>query len=975
MKRLTKSKIAFSTALVLGTLSGCDSGSDPVAEEVPVTVASTSADISGSALKGPMGNATFKVTPLNGSTLSITEGDQTDAQGRVNAKVQAKEGFGINSLVKLSIEADGDTTMLCDAASCAGVPMGELLSGAALTGAHLSTLGNLTVTYGSSADGTADVQFQATALTTLGTRLIEQDIANGRNVSNEQLLALAQAQYSDLILKALGIDEPGADLFATSLLSAHEYSNFVTGEECTGSEQVPVLDGDGNPVTDENGNPLTETQCNAYADVLVDGDITKMSLANAAFAHLGDAETLAGVLADAVSQIRTAMEAKEQSAALEALAPLRQRMFEAIAAHPLLEQMGLTAEEVIDVELAFLDEALSLGPQREVTTAEIMAGATITARNRIGDGESEFKAFDGDVNSKWLDHNDWQGPPTAENPAWIQVQFEQPQAVSSLFITSANDAPDRDPENFNLVASNDGENWVTLAEFVGASFDERFQRQEFRFNNGLEYSHYRLNITKNKNNDGLMQLAEIQFVGPVYASVDHTDPVGTGVITARNRISDGEAESKAFDNDPQTKWLDHNDWQGPPTEEDPSWVQVEFPEPVAVNTLGITSANDAPDRDPENFHLLGSHDGGATWVKLAEWAGESFDGRFQRRLFSLDNGLAYGTYRLNITKNRNNDGLMQVGEIELIGPKVADLVHSHGAGVTYVARNRISDGESEDKAFDGDANTKWLDHNDWQGAPTVENPSWVKVALPQAQAVNMLAITSANDAPDRDPENFSLLGSLDGENWVTLASWTGEQFDERFQRRQWRFANSLAYPHYQLSISKNRNNDGLMQVGEIELIGPTYAAVDHSSAADATYSARNRISDGESEDKAFDDNPETKWLDHNDWQGPPTEENPSWIQVDFNEARTVDTLAITSANDAPDRDPENFSLLGSNDGGNSWTEVASWVGESFDARFQRRIFSFGNGFAYRSYRLNISKNRNNDGLMQIGEIELIGPQQ
>ena len=55
------------------------------------------------------------------------------------------------------------------------------------------------------------------------------------------------------------------------------------------------------------------------------------------------------------------------------------------------------------------------------------AGATATARNAISDAESADKAFDGDPQTKWLDHNDWQGPPTEASPSWIQVDFERQQ--------------------------------------------------------------------------------------------------------------------------------------------------------------------------------------------------------------------------------------------------------------------------------------------------------------------------------------------------------------------------------------------------------------------------------------------------------------------------------------------------------------------------------------------------------------------
>ncbi|MBL4631648.1 MAG: discoidin domain-containing protein, partial [Paraglaciecola sp.] len=688
-----------------------------------------------------------------------------------------------------------------------------------------------------------------------------------------------------------------------------------------------------------------------------------------AFANISEFETFNALFDETVARTIAAMGGDEP-----ALDVIRERLFASVQAIPFLDQLGLVAEQVINLGLPFLEAGSDGGPVQEVTSDANLSGAIITARNRIGDGEAETMAFDGDINTKWLDHNDWAGAPTVEDPSWLQIQFAEVHAVSSLFITSANDGPERDPENFDLLASNDGVTWVNLASFIGESFDERFERKEFGFSNGLEYSYYRLNITKNKGDNTLMQLAEIQLVGPIYPSVDHTDPVGTGTITARNRIGDGEAETFAFDNDPNTKWLDHNDWAGAPTVEDPSWVQIDFPAAVAVNVLAITSANDAPERDPENFTLVGSNDAGVTWTVLADFIGESFDERLERRLLSVDNVLAYSTYRLNITKNKGDNTLMQVAEFELIGPILPGINHGMSDGAIITARNRIGDGEAETFAFDGDSNTKWLDHNDWAGAPTVEDPSWVQVELPVAMTVNKLGMVSANDAPERDPENFDLLASNDGVTWLTLASFIGESFDDRLERKQFSFGNDLAFSFYRLNITKNKGDNTLMQVAEIELIGPQYSSIDHSSAQDVVISARNRIGDGEAETMAFDDDINTKWLDHNDWAGAPTVEEPSWIQVDFSQERIVTSLAITSANDGPERDPENFTLVGSNDGGVTWEIVKSWIGEAFDNRFERKLFEMGNGFAYSTYRLNITKNKGDNTLLQIAEIELIGPE-
>ncbi|MEP1444532.1 MAG: discoidin domain-containing protein [Paraglaciecola sp.] len=965
MKKLKINKTSAALLLSISTLFGC-SADDPVATDIPERAATnkvTSADISGSAIKGTLSNAVVSVQQMNGADISILSTNQTNADGTVNLEVQANAGFGIDSMFKITVAADSGTQMTCDAITCASVGMGETLSGSPLTGSNLTTLTYVNVPLYSQANGTADATFNANAFTTIATTLIEQAVSEGRNVAVRQLFELALEEFSATTLKALGVFSPGTNVYQTQMISAESYENFVVDEDC---QMVPSVDEDGNPIVDDEGNPVDVEEC---TDVLADSDLIKVSLANAAFANISEFEGFNALYRETAARIQAAV-----AGDAFALAPIRERLLASVKAVPFLAELGVTAEQVIDVELTFLDDVSSGGPVQEVTTAENMATAIITARNRIGDGEAESKAFDGDLETKWLDHNDWAGAPTVDDPSWVQVQFAEAHAVNSLFITSANDADGRDPENFNLAASNDGVNWVTLASFLGESFDERFQRKEFRFSNGIEYSYYRLNITKNKGDDTLMQIAEIQLVGPIHASVDHTKPVGTGVITARNYISDGEAPTMAFDGNAETKWLDHNDWSGAPTVEDPSWVQIDFPEAVAVNSLAITSANDADGRDPENFTLVASNDGGVTWTVLGEWLGEAFDERFERKLFSVDNILAFETYRLNITKNKGDDTLMQVAEIEFIGPVLAGLNHGRTEGAMITARNRIGDGEAETKAFDGDVETKWLDHNDWSGAPTVEDPSWVQIQLPEAATVNKLGIVSANDAAARDPENFDLLASNDGENWIVLNSWIGESFDERFERKQFSFGNDLGFSFYRLNITKNKGDDTLMQVAEIELLGPQYSSVDHSSAADVVITARNRIGDGEAETMAFDGNIETKWLDHNDWAGAPTVEDPSWVQLDFSNARIVTSIAITSANDADGRDPENFNLVGSNDGGVTWHPISSWIGESFDSRFERKLFEMGNGFAYTTYRLNITKNKGDDTLMQIAEIELIGPE-
>ena len=445
-------------ALALTSLYGCGGAGEADPANIPVTLDTTAADISGSAVKGTLRNAKVTVSQLNGSAITIGSGDRTGNNGKVAFSVTAKEGFGLNSMLKVQVLADAQSSMVCDAVKCGTVALGDVVSGAALTGTSFTTLTWVQMPYASKSDGVVDARFQANALTTVASKLVAADVAAGRNVSVRPLYEMALADNSALLLKALGVAVK-ANVFTTDLVSAEAYQNMVTGETC------------------DKG---------VCKDTLVAPDIIKLSLLNAAFAAIGEGENFNQLMNDVAAAIPLAQEGD-----VTVLNPLRERMLAAISGLPYLAKVGLKAEDVVDLKLAFIDAAVSSGPVREITTDAVVASAVITGSNRISAAEAEAMAFDGNNNTKWLDHNDWKGAPSVAKPSWVQVKFAEPQAVNALVLTSANDAPARDPENFQVLASNDGTNWVTLAEFIGESFDKRFERKQFRFVNGLEFSYYR----------------------------------------------------------------------------------------------------------------------------------------------------------------------------------------------------------------------------------------------------------------------------------------------------------------------------------------------------------------------------------------------------------------------------------------------------------------------------------------------------
>ena len=84
------------------------------------------------------------------------------------------------------------------------------------------------------------------------------------------------------------------------------------------------------------------------------------------------------------------------------------------------------------------------------------------------------------------------------------------------------------------------------------------------------------------------------------------------------------------------------------------------------------------------------------------------------------------------------------------------------------------------------------------------------------------ALTSANDFAGRDPKNWKLQGSNDGQGWTDLDTRTNEVFPQRFQTRQFSFTNTTAYQYYRLDISAN-SGEPIIQLAELFLIGPDAA--------------------------------------------------------------------------------------------------------------------------------------------------------
>lgn len=145
-------------------------------------------------------------------------------------------------------------------------------------------------------------------------------------------------------------------------------------------------------------------------------------------------------------------------------------------------------------------------------------------------------------------------------------------------------------------------------------------------------------------------------------------------VTASAENPPNETAAKLTDGDTSTKWLAFN-----PT----GTVTYRLAQPVTVVKYSLTSANDAPGRDPKDFTLQGSADGSA-WTDLDKRAGQSFGGRYATNTYTFTNTTSYAYYRLAITAN-SGDSLVQLADWDIsdgsdVRPPATPMVSEVGAG-------------------------------------------------------------------------------------------------------------------------------------------------------------------------------------------------------------------------------------------------------------------------------------------------------
>jgi alpha-L-fucosidase 2 len=278
---------------------------------------------------------------------------------------------------------------------------------------------------------------------------------------------------------------------------------------------------------------------------------------------------------------------------------------------------------------------------------------------RTSSSEGVDKTYDGNPGTKWC----IEGP--GSKVQW-QVELPAPVAVASYRLTSADDVPQRDPQEWTFSGSADGVTWTTLdSRTLAAPFESRSQTKEFTCADTAAYRFYRFDFVP-KAGISHFQASEIGLsgvdlgtAGSVYLSSPSGHSEGSGAGTRGGTGSQVTDISRSVDGDPASVW--RVDAPAPAV----VW-QADLPRAVVVTSYALTAAPDRPRDDPRQWVLEASQDG-SSWVTLdTQKPGAPLVGRGETRTFRITNSTAYRAYRITFTPGESSAGF-QIAEVALEG--------------------------------------------------------------------------------------------------------------------------------------------------------------------------------------------------------------------------------------------------------------------------------------------------------------------
>ena len=554
---------------------------------------------------------------------------------------------------------------------------------------------------------------------------------------------------------------------------------------------------------------------------------------------------------------------------------------------------------------------------------------SFSSRGQNNPNQGIAQLFDGQISTKWLD-------PSATS--WVQVILAAPAALQAYGLTSADDMPERDPVSWTLSGSNDGITWSVIETRTAQSWGSRYLTRDFILAApSAAYSQFRFDFLATSGS--VTQLAELDLFGLTGASLP-TVPVitnqpasltvtagqpatfsvtatGTGNFTyqwSKNGTAISNATNATYSIAVTTAANAANysvvvtNSAGSVTSS--SAILTVNPVAVAPSITNQPASLNVTLGQPASFSVSAS--GTATlnyqWRKNGTAISGATSATYSIAATTAADAASYSVVVTNSAGSATSNTATLT--ISAASPALIDLTPQ-----SFSARGQNNPNEGIAQLFDGNASTKWFD-------PSAT--TWVKIVYASPTVLEAYSLTSANDAPERDPASWTLSGSNDGTNWTIIETRTAQSWSSRLLTRDFILAApSGAYTQFRFDLKATSGS--ITQLAELEMYGNSAVSV---QLTPLTYSARGQISTYSGIAKLFDGQTNTKWEDIS---------GTTWVKMTLSSPAKLRHYTLTSASDTASRDPASWTLSGSNDGTN-WTVIETRTSQIWSSRRQTRDF-------------------------------------
>ncbi|MAT69705.1 MAG: hypothetical protein CMJ58_09290 [Planctomycetaceae bacterium] len=460
------------------------------------------------------------------------------------------------------------------------------------------------------------------------------------------------------------------------------------------------------------------------------------------------------------------------------------------------------------------------------------------------------------------------------NSGLIVEPFIGATTVQSLQLTTANDAVERDPLNWELYGTNDflsstdngdgsAESWTLIAS-GDANLPETRETlgPVYSFANSTSYSAYRILFptVKDVAAANSMQVADVNLFestdGSGFSVWDEFDSaIAFAYAQPDSRYPGAESPAMILDgNGPSTTLPSQSSYpgaEGPGNvvdgtlnkylnggDNDSGFIVTPASGSSIVQSFRITTANDDAGRDPTGWALYGTNDaiqsldnsfgmGGESWTLIDSGAvALPTERNTLGPVVGVTNGTAYTSYKMVFPTLAAdpNATLMQIAEAEFFST-------TDGTGA-----NILSPGDTVlaiDETLRFNSETKYLNFG-------AENSGFIITPAAGSKVLTGFQITTANDAEERDPASYEIYGTNDAissednskgdaENWTLIASGDLTLPTERLTEADLvSITNSTAYSSYRVVFPtlKDAETANSMQIATIEFFDDSVGPVD-----------------------------------------------------------------------------------------------------------------------------------------------------